>query len=77
MLTKERFETEVSPHAEVQATTSLEMARQQRLIQSMSADQQEKYLHLQEEAELLLQQLQEMKRKRQEIETPQLVGAAG
>jgi hypothetical protein len=75
MLAKERFETEIS--AEVQPASSLEIARQQRLIQSMSADQQEKYLHLHEEAELLLQQLQEMKRQRQEIESRQLVGVAG
>lgn len=62
--------------AETAAEPSLEIIRQQRLMQTMKADQQEKYLHLQEKTELLLQQLQALKRRREAVGERQLVGAS-
>lgn len=76
MLTRESSVSVISASAEVSADHAQDVARQQRLIQAMSADQQAKYLHLQEEAELLLQQLRELKRQRQQVEERQLVGAS-
>lgn len=76
MLISERFETLNSASAEASADHVLQTARQQRLMQAMNADQQEKYLHLQEEADLLLHQLKELKRQRQQVEVRELVGSA-
>ncbi|MDX2242046.1 MAG: hypothetical protein NW224_15275 [Leptolyngbyaceae cyanobacterium bins.302] len=75
MLISERFET-LNSSADASADHTLETARQQRLIQAMNADQKEKYLHLQEEADLLLHQLKELKRQRQQVEARELVGSA-
>lgn len=76
MLINENFETPMNSPVAPSADQSVEASRQQRLIQAMNADQQEKYLHLQEEAEMLLQQLQALKRQRQQVEERQLVGTA-
>lgn len=76
MLTTESLSKPLSPVSAAVSELSPEVVRQQRLIQAMKADQQEKYLHLHEEAELLLQQLRELKRQRQAIEDRQLVGAS-
>jgi hypothetical protein len=75
MLTSESSLKSISTASEAEIGSSPEMARQQRLMQAMKADQQEKYLHLQEETESLLQQLQELKRQRQAVDTRELVGA--
>lgn len=76
MLTSESSSKTLSSTSEASVESSPEVARQQRLMQAMKADQQAKYLHLQEETEFLLQQLQELKQQRQSAENRQLVGAA-
>jgi len=76
MITSETSSKTVSSSSATTAELSPEVARQQRLMQAMKADQQEKYLHLQEETELLLQQLRELKRQRQAVEERELVGAS-
>lgn len=56
----------------VPQATSPETLRQSRLMEAMraqyQADQQVEYLHLQAETELLLQQLQALKRQRETVE---------
>ena len=74
MLTRETSVSVISPAAEASADNAQEFARQQRLMQAMPENQQAKYLHLREETELLLQQLQAMKRQREGVEERQLVG---
>ncbi|MDX2231626.1 MAG: hypothetical protein NW220_18475 [Leptolyngbyaceae cyanobacterium bins.349] len=76
MLTRESSVNTIPASADTLAEGSQEMARQQRLMQVMKADQQAKYLHLQEETELLLQQLKDLKRQRQAVEERQLVGSS-
>lgn len=83
MLTTERTSSVTSLPAEsnVQTVTaSAESLRQARVIEAMKAqyqaDQQAKYLNLQAEAELLLQQLREIKRQRETVEEKVLVQAA-
>ncbi len=76
MLTQEKTATVIDSIADASALSSQEVARQQRLMQTMKEDQQQKYLHLQEQAESLLQQLIEMKQQREQVESRQLVGSA-
>jgi len=75
MLIRESSVSAISAPAEASADSSQEVVRQHRYMQAMKADQQEKYLHLQEETEILLQQLRELKRQRQEVDERQLVEA--
>ncbi len=75
MLTQQTPETMNSQAAEAVATVSIEEIRQQRLMQAMKEDQQQKYLHLQAQAEMLLRQLTEMKQQREQIDDRQLVGS--
>lgn len=62
------------------ADSSADSLRQSRVIEAMKAqyqaDQQAKYLNLQAEAELLLQQLREIKRQREAVEEKVLVQSA-
>jgi len=73
MLTNEGLQTVISPSAEISAAPSPEVVRQQRLMQTLKEEQQQKILHLHEETEVLLQQLRELKRQRQQVDDRQWV----
>lgn len=75
MLTQQTPETMNIPAADAVASISPEEIRQQRLMQAMNEDQQQKYLHLHAQAEMLLRQLTEMKQQREQISDRQLVGS--
>lgn len=83
MLTTEISSSVTSLPAESKAQSAISSAeslRQARVLEAMKAqyqaDQQAKYLNLQAEAELLLQQLREIKRQREAVEEKVLVESA-
>lgn len=74
-----RIEEPVLPYQEV-SNMSVALANQVRMMQSMKsvyqADQQIKFLNLQAEVEILLQQLQNLKHQRSATEGPELASYA-